>query len=189
MIEGRILLDGTHHNFLHCVCRVVVVPSILISAGVVLVGDGNVVIRTAYVELQSFEQEVQILLQSHISPDLTLVSLGAAGAFLSQKVEISVCLAAAPDSIAGPDREGKCRNLVEMPPCVAGVDIRYAVGLHEYCQNVSLDSGGAGNLEVHICADIHLGIFQLRVELTQIWILVETACVRIVKNAIVLHVF
>ena len=105
---------------------------------------------------------------------------------LGDKVEVSVGLAAAPYATLGPDGERKCRNLVQMPPGIIGIDVRDTVGLHEDRKDVGAHASGLSDLEIHVGADVGLGILELGVPVALIGILVESAGIGIIKIGIIL---
>ena len=188
VVEHELVLHGAHHGLLHDVVRVIPVPAVLITFPAVLDGVGGVVVGSAGVELQAFQDEVEVLDEGQVGPDLALVGLGEAGAGrLGDEVEVAVGLAAAPDVAIGLDREREGRHLVQMPPGVVGVDVRNAVGLHEQGEDVRADLRGAGHLEVHVGADVRLGVAELGVPVALVGVLVQAAGVGVVELGVVFH--
>ena len=80
---------------------------------------------------------------------------------LGQKVEVSVCLAAAPYVTGSLHGEGQCGHLVQMPPGVVRADVGHTVSLHQDAQDVGTDAGGLAHFEVDVGTDVGLGVLQL----------------------------
>ena len=188
VIELELVLHRTHHRFAHDAACIIVVPAVLVTLRAVLDGVGGVVIGAAHIELQSLEDEVQVLFQGHVRPDLALMGLGETRTrSLGDQVEVTVRLAAAPYATLGLDGECQRRHLVQMPPRVVGTQVGNTVGLHEDGQDVRLDPGRRGNLEIHVGADIRLGILELGIPGALVGILVESAGVCIVQQRVIFH--
>ena len=188
VVEHELVLHRAHDRFLHDAVRIIPVPPILISLRAVLDGVGGVVVGAAGIELQAGQDEIEVLDEGDVGPDLALVGLGEARAGgLGDEVEVAPGLAAAPDVALGLDREGQGRHLVQMPPGVVRIHVRDAVGLHEQGEDVRADLRGAGHLEVHVGADVRLGIAELGIPIPLVRVLVQAAGVGIVQQGVVFH--
>ena len=75
-----------------------------------------------------------------------------------------------------------------MPPCVVGVHVRDAVGLHEYREKIGLHPSGLGDTEINVRTDVGLGVLQLRSPVALVRVLVKTSGVSVIKLRIVFDI-